>query len=217
VQQLSTDLARQRAQLAELSSRLGANHPQVQAAQQQIDELSRRLGDEAQRVASSVELSARSANSSDRAVQQLLGQQRARVMALKQARDQLNLLQQDVDRARRNHDLALQSHHAAASRNDAQVSDARMLAAASAPLDPTRPPLLLALVFALASGALLGGGAAFIAEQRRPLMRIDQDLTELLGLDILAEVPRLAFAGNSRWDGWTRWSRGLRHTGVQLP
>ncbi len=201
VQDLSTDLARQRAQMADMSTRLGAMHPQVIAQQQQIEELQRRLDGEALRITQSVELSSRSASGSGRAVQALLREQRDRVMALKQAREQLGVLQQDVDVAQRAYNQAQEHHDLAAARNDSQLSASRLLAAASAPIDPTRPPLVLALAFTVLGGLLLGTGGAFVAEQRRPIMRQGDDVTALLDLPLLAAIPRLSFESPRR-SGW---------------
>ena len=203
VQQLSTELARQRAALAEMSSRLGAQHPQVLSQQQHIAELQTRLQDETARVVESVALISRSASGGDRALQALLQKQRDRVMALKQAREHLAVLQQDVDAAQRAYEGAMQRHAQATARNDSGLSNARMLAPASTPPWPTRPPLLLALIFATLAGGLLGVAVAFIAEQRKPLLRLEEDITELLGLPILAAVPRLALEP-TRWQRW--WS-----------
>jgi len=198
VQQLSTDLERHRAVLTELSGRLGSMHPQVQAQQQQVSQLQQRLQAEVARVTESVEMAARSANGSDRAVQAMLLKQRDRVMALKQAREQLGVLQQDVDVAQRAYDQALQRHALATARNDSLLSSARVLAPASTPLSPTRPPLLLALIFTVFSGLLLGTGGAFLAEQRRPLVRLEADVIDLLGVPILAATPRVALTASRR-------------------
>lgn len=201
VQQLSAELARQRATLAELSSRLGASHPQVQSQQQHIAELENRLQNATTQIVDSVALSSRSASGGDRAVQAMLQQQRDRVMALKQAREHLTVLQQDVDAAQRAYDMAMQRHAVATARNESELSNAHLLAPASAPPWPTRPPLLLAMVFAALAGGLLGLGAAFIAEQRRPLLRLDDDIVEQLGLPVLAAMPKLALPRSAR-----RWT-----------
>lgn len=212
VQQLSSDIARQKAQMAELSSRLGGRHPQVIAHQQQIDDLEQRLKDAAAQVARSVELGAQAANGNDRAVQGLLQRQRERVMGLKKAREELAVLQQNVDMAQRAYDQALQRHTQASNRNDSLLSDARVLAPAAAPLDPTRPPLPLALVFGLLAGGLLGAALAFVAEQRRPRLRLPEDLSQVLGLPVLASLPPLPLAppqaGLARWLAPLRAARG---------
>jgi uncharacterized protein involved in exopolysaccharide biosynthesis len=212
VQQLTSELARQQAAMAELSSRLGPSHPQLQAQQQQIDELQRRLRDESAHIAHSVQLASRSAAGSDRAVQGLLRGQRDRVMALKEAREHLAVLQQNVDSAQRAYEQTMQRLTTANERNASRLSDARLLTAASAPIDPSRPPLLLALLFALSSGLLLGTGGAFVAEQRRPIMRVDTDLIDVLGLPILASMPRIALQAPAEqgWSGRVRF--GLRRS-----
>ena len=110
VQKLDADIARSRAELAELQSRLGEQHPQLQARRQQLDTLLAQRREEAQRQADAVQQAGRVAQGSEQAQRVLVDRQREQVLGQKAQREQLAVLQQDVDAANHRYQLALERH-----------------------------------------------------------------------------------------------------------
>lgn len=204
VQQLEAELARRRAALVELQSRLGEAHPQVQSQRDQIQALDRARAAEVQRVAASLQSASRSAQGAEQAQRALLERQRDRLLGQKHLREQLAVLQQDVDAARSRYEQAQQRLAQSTGRNESMLSNARLLAEASLPLSPTRPPLLMAVVFAVLTGLLVGGGGAVLSEQRQPRLRLDEDITAALGLTLLASLPPQTALARSGAEPWAR-------------
>jgi capsular exopolysaccharide synthesis family protein len=73
---------------------------------------------------------------------------------------------------------------------DVQRLDARMVAAATAPLRPASPNTRMILALALAGGLTLGAGFATNAESHRAPFRTVRQVEASLGLPVAATVPR---------------------------
>jgi len=75
------------------------------------------------------------------------------------------------------------------------VTDARILAQASPPLDPSSPDRTLIIAAALAGGLMLGGAAAFLRERLDNRIRSTDELERKLGLRSLAFLPFVGTSG----------------------
>jgi uncharacterized protein involved in exopolysaccharide biosynthesis len=190
---LKFELDRSEANLKELNTRLGANHPQVQQARANVSELRSRLAAETSRVSGGVGVAAEVNQSRVAQLGTALEEQRAKVLKLKQAHDTIDVLEQDVTNAQRNLDAITQRQSQTVLESQSQQNDVHALSPAVPPIRPAYPILILNVLV----GIFLGGIAAVIAVLRRERndrrVRGPQDLADALGLPVLGILPRPAF------------------------
>lgn len=185
VQQLSTKLAEQRAELSQSKVIYGVNHPNVKKLQSQVDELQSEL--EAQKTA--VLGSIRTSYSAARARENLMDSQ------IKGATSQLSQMARYNDlkkEAQTNSELyntlyarVKEAGIAAASKssNLKLVDEAHVL---DAPTGPNRPLIILVGILA----ALLGGtGLAFLREQFDTRIFAPEDVRDWVGTHNIAVMP----------------------------
>jgi chain length determinant protein EpsF len=99
IQSLKVGLGNAEAKLAELSQRLDKNHPQYQSAKAEVEKLRADLRDQLQATSNSVSNNARILQQREESVRSALAQQKAKVLELNRTRDELGVLQKDVESA----------------------------------------------------------------------------------------------------------------------
>jgi polysaccharide biosynthesis transport protein len=184
------DVSRAEASLQELGTRLGANHPQVQQARANITELRARLDAETKRATGSVGVTANINNARVMEVRMQLELQRAKVLKMKEGRDEMSVLQRDVDNAQKAYDAIVARLNQTTLESQNQQSNINVLSPASPPLKPSSPKLLLNTLVAIFLGGLLAVGTALVRELQDRRVRGPQDLVESLGLPMLGVMPK---------------------------
>jgi chain length determinant protein EpsF len=182
---LKAELARNEARMKELSARLGDNHPNVQELRASIVETRDRIEQEVKRISGSIGVN----NSVNRAreadVRGALSAQREKVLKLKAARDELNVMQKDVENAQRAYDAVTMRLNQTSLESQTTQSNISVLTTAVAPLQHSAPKLLLNLVLAVLVGGLLAVGAATGAERLDRRLRCREDVEAALGLPVV--------------------------------
>lgn len=151
VASLKADLLRAESQLAQMSTKLGDQHPNVIELRTNVAETRARLDSEIRRATSSVGVS-NSVNASRTAqIRAALEEQRAKVFKLKSARDQAANLQRDVDNAQRAYDGVLGRLNTTSLESQVAQASVSVLESAYPPSLPSSPRVGTNLAF----GALL--------------------------------------------------------------
>ena len=215
VQALTTEVARAQAKLKELSSSFGVNHPQFRAARDELAELEMKLAEQSKRVARSVNVTEQVSSQGEKDIVSALNAQRQRVLQLKKRRDQLSVLERDVESAQKAYDQALQRHSQTTQESQSGLNDASMLTPAAVPFESTRRSPTLTVPFAAICGFLLGLVAALALEHRAPRIREGRDIAEWFDLPILGVVSCVKVAADRRSPG--RRSPGRRSPGRRSP
>ncbi len=187
---LKVDVSRAEANLQELGTRLGANHPQVQQARASINELRARLDAETRRATGSVAVTANVNTARVNEVRMQLELQRAKVLKMKEGRDEMSVLQRDVDNAQKAYDAIVARLNQTSLESQNQQTNISVLSPASPPLKPSSPKLLLNTLVAIFLGGLLAVGSALVRELQDRRVRGPQDLVESLGLPMLGVMPK---------------------------
>jgi chain length determinant protein EpsF len=190
VSSLKLEVGKAEANLQELNTRLGANHPQVLQARANIDELRKRLDAETKRATGSVGVTANINTARVADVRGQLDAQRQKVLKLKESRDAMSVLQRDVDNAQKTYDAIVARSSQTNLDSQNQQSNVNVLSAATPPLKPSSPKLLLNTLVAIFLGGLLGVGTALMRELLDRRVRGPQDLVEALGLPMLGVMPK---------------------------
>ncbi len=186
---LKADVNRAEARVQELSSRYGDRHPQVVEARATLNELKTRLAAETRNVTGSVSVSARIDRAREGQVRASLEEQRAKVLKMKEVRDQGSVLARDVENAQRSYDLLLNRFNQSTLESQNRQSNAAMLARATAPTVPSSPKVAANLVIGLFFGLAVAFGAAFGLEQFDRRIRVPGDAVATLGLPVIGIMP----------------------------
>ncbi len=201
LQTLSGDLGRAEARLKQLSTRLGSAHPELQSAQAEVDQLRTRLQTESGRIGGSITAGNQVNLMREAELRALLDTQRAKVVGIKSARDQLQVLEREVQGAQRALDLVSQRFTETSLESQSRQSNVSILTAASVPVQPSRPlPGLNALVGGLL-GLVVGTLAAITLESMNRPVRTADDLFVAAGVPVLSVLPQADSKGPRRLVG----------------
>lgn len=188
INNLKADVARTEAKLQEASIHQGPNHPTSQRLQQELSSLKAQLEAETRQVISSVNTSYQVGRQREQQLQAALAAQRSRVLQLNQQRDEVLVLQREVDAAQRAFDAVSARATQTNVESQANQTNVSLLTAAVAPLDHSKPKVFLNLLVSVFLGTLLGVGLALVLELIDRRVRSAEDLTETLGLPLLATI-----------------------------
>lgn len=192
IQSLRSELSRAQAELEEMSTRYGERHPEYRRQLSEVQALRQSLATERGIAARSLESTAEVSESRLQELQQAFDQQKERVLSLKAKRDELDLLQQEVQ-------MAQEAYNAASGRAQSNTLESRLAEASVTVLNKAVPPSLpsspnikLNVVIATVLGFLLGVALSLLLELANRRVRSRSDIEETLGIPVLAYLPDTA-------------------------
>ena len=188
VRRLKADVAHGAAALQELSARYGPRHPQYQGKASELRELRERLDAEAARVVAGIANERRQSEKRRAELAAALAEQRARLLELKEGRNQLAVLTRDVETAQRTYEAALQRAVVSQVESRASHTNVALLNPAVAPRKPSRPRVALSIALALAAGTLLGAGLVVLMEMFDRRVHTRADLLAGMDAPVLGEM-----------------------------
>lgn len=187
---LKGDIARQEAKLEELAGNLGRNHPQYRRMQSELGSLRQRLEAETQLIASGLATATAVNRSKEAELSAAIAAQKKKVLALRQARDELAALQRDLDAVQKAYDSVSQRFTQSRLESQFTQSNVSVLTFASEPVAPSFPNVPMNILLAIVLGSFCGIGAAFVLELLDRRIRSPDDVVEMLQLPVLGAIPR---------------------------
>lgn len=188
IQTLKAQLLTAEANLSEMSTRLGPNHPAYRQQAEQVSALRSRLSAETSRVVAGV----RNTNSSNQArqasLQKALEEQRQRVIELRAARNEALVLTREVETTQKAYEAALNRYLVNKVESGVRQTNVSVLNAATEPTRASKPKSLLNILLGFAVGIVLGLGAVFLLELLDRRVRSSEDLEEGLEAPLLATL-----------------------------
>lgn len=188
IQSLRIDAGKASSKLAELSQRLGASHPQYEAAQAELAKIQAQLQNEIRSATNSLGGTAQIQQQREAELRAQLAQQKTRVLHLNRLRDEMAVLQQDVETAQKAMDAATQRFSQTSMEGQSKQSDIAILNAAQPPGSPATPRIGLNILLAVVLGGLLGIGLGLIAEMLDRRIRSSSDIADLLQVPVVALI-----------------------------
>jgi succinoglycan biosynthesis transport protein ExoP len=195
IQGLRSDIVRLEAKLRDAAGNLGANHPQYRSMQAELAELKARLEAETRHVARSVSATRAVSGDKETGLRAALEAQRKKLLALRAERDQLAVLQRDVESAKQAYEAAERRFTQTNLESQATQSNVFVIRPAIEPLDPSFPKVGLYSLAALLVGAILGLGTAHTLEALDRRVRCVDDIVVLARMPVLSVVEREASPG----------------------
>jgi chain length determinant protein EpsF len=205
VQRLKADLLHGEARLREISAQYGSNYPLYQRQASENQSLRERLDAEMRKVAVAVEVGARESRQREADLTRALAAQRARLLGLKESRNEFTVLRRNVESAERAYDTAMQRSVVSQVDSRASQTNVTVLNPATVPATPYRPRVILNIVLSTAVGILLGLGAVILLEMLDRRVRSEDDLENgsdipLLGVLHAWKPAAISFQNPSRVD-----------------
>lgn len=188
IQNLKSEIARSEAKLAELNTNLGKNHPQVQQMEAQIQGQRQQLRDEINRISGGAAVANKFGAVKQEELKAAIEEQKKRVLAIKAERDQLAVLLNDVENARRAYEAVGQRMTQSNLEGQSQQTNVLVLSPATEPTKHSKPKVFLNLLVSIFLGTMLGVGAALVAELSQRRIRSAEDLALALDLPVLVEM-----------------------------
>ncbi len=188
VQGLRMDIARAESKFSELSQRLGPSHPQYQQAMAEITKLKSQLQEEKGKARSTIGGTASIHKQREAEIRAALAAQKARVLELNLTRDQLTVLQRDLENAQRAMDQAGQRFTTTTLEGSANQTDIAILNPATPPPEVAGPNVKSNTILAFFLGSLLGIFMSLTAEKMDQRVRCRNVVCELLDLPVLAVI-----------------------------
>jgi chain length determinant protein EpsF len=190
LQSMKADLARADAKLSQAAERYGRNHPQYISAQAEVSTLRERFNSEVETARGSINQKAEIAQQRVVETQRALDEQKRRILELKRANDEREVLSREVESAQRTYDAATQRSSTVRLESELDQSTVAVLTPAIQPIYPATPRVLLNCAASIVIGGMLALALALGLELRDRRVRAVEDITGALGIPVLAELPK---------------------------
>ena len=190
IQGVKSQLVTAETKLADISQRLGENHPQYQAATLEVTNLKKLINTETAKTSSSIGQIARVSQQRENEIKSSLAQQKAQVLKLKDQHDQMAVLTREVESSQRIYDNALLRFGQTNMEGQSGQTDVSVLNPAVPPNKHSSPKITINIILSMFLGALLALGFAFAAEMLDRRVRSPDDLEQLLELPVLHVITK---------------------------
>ncbi|WP_194726667.1 chain length determinant protein EpsF [Noviherbaspirillum malthae] len=193
IQNLRFEIGKAMAKLGALSGRYTTDHPLYRQQLLELEHLQAELKAQISVASKALGTNAKILGERESELHHTLEMQRERVRELNQKRDHLFLLTKEMENAQQAYQTVSQRLAQTRILGQANQTDISLLAPAYVPLRPAVPNVPLSLLLTVLVGLMLACGITILMEVYDRRIRFVRDVTELLGIPVLAEVgePRL--------------------------
>jgi succinoglycan biosynthesis transport protein ExoP len=189
VMQFKADLSRLQSQLIEFQSNLGDNHPTVKTLKASIEQQSKKLALEIGKAASVVRSTDVVLREREDAANKAYEAQRQRLLTMKDQRNELALLEREVDSSARVYESIVLRQSQSSLEGSNNQSSAYILSTAAAPPSQSSPRLFFNIILALSFGTVLTLFLTMAAELLDRRIRTSADLIDALDLPVIGALP----------------------------
>jgi succinoglycan biosynthesis transport protein ExoP len=194
---MRSEIARTEALNKQMMERYGENHPVLTESRTNLNELKARMDAEVRRIGSSITINTGVLRARESQLRDSIEQQRNKLLKLKEQRDNATMLARDVDAAQKALDeIQIRFNHTNLE-SQAQQTNLLLLKSATAPGSASSPKVVLNMALSVVLGVMLAFLAAFSLEFLDRRVRVSEDVTALLALPVLGDIPRCEFSGSA--------------------
>ena len=184
IQRLKTDFLLGDAKLQQLATQYGTNYPEYQRQLSENRSLREKLDAEMRKIVAGIENSARQSRKREADLRNAMAAQRARLLELKENRNDFTVLKRNVESAERAYDTAMQRRVVSQVESRASQTNVTVLNPAAVPINPSQHRIKLNIALSVVVGTMLGIGIVLLMEM------FDRRVRSIVDLDL--EVPLLA-------------------------
>jgi succinoglycan biosynthesis transport protein ExoP len=178
-----------RQSLADQTATLGSQHPKTRAIGAQLDEVQRKIRQEAARAGDALEDEAKIADAKVRSLSDQLGTVQAAGSKAQSAEVRLHELERQATASRQLYDNLLQRREQLREQAEMIAPDVRVLSLATPPERPSSLNPILFILPAMIVSSIAGGLLAVVLERMDRGLRSERDVNETLGISCLGLVP----------------------------
>lgn len=183
INNLKLSLTQAESNFSEISQKLGRNHPSYAGAKAEVEKLRTELNKH-------VRVVTNTAINQESGIRAALEEQKAKVLMLNRARDELLPLVKDVEGAQQAYNTAMQRLNQTSLEGQSNLSSVSILDTAKTPDKPDSPKILLNMVLSVILGIFLGLGFGLLAEMVDRRVRSAEDLVDILQVPVLGIIKR---------------------------
>jgi capsular exopolysaccharide synthesis family protein len=191
VQQQKTELAALQRQRAQLSEKLGPNHPDMIKVGVAIQNAEARIQAEVTQLVSAMRNDYEAALAEERSLTQTLNRQKGEAQVLNRTGIEYGVLQRDAEAARQMFEALLKRTQETGISEELKAGNIRVVDQAETPRAAVSPNTFNNLLVGLLGGLVLAVGLAFAFEYGDDRIKNPDELKKLLGLPFLGMVPAL--------------------------
>jgi len=190
VQQLKANITALESKLADLSNRVGKNHPSYLSATAELNGVRAKLKSEMGTVAKTVGNNSAIAKTRENQIKATLDAQRAKVLEMKRVRDDLAVMVRESENVQRAYDNAMARMSQTKLESQTTQTNVSVINEAIEPIEPSSPKILLNAILSILFGAVLAVGVALLREMTDRIVRTETDLCEALEVPVIGVLRR---------------------------
>jgi len=189
IQTLKSQLVLQETRLTEVQQQLGRNHPDYKLVSSDVANVKSKLKTEMQAVLDSIHNEASLKQKRYQELSNTLEAQKIQMLDVRQTRDELPALLNDVASAQRVYDSALARANESSLQSRVNQTNIAILNPAIPPIKASSPKPLLNLSLAIFFGLFLGVNLSLILEMTHRRIRGEQDVVDTIEHPLLISLP----------------------------
>jgi capsular exopolysaccharide synthesis family protein len=189
VQQQKAQLADLQRQQAQMSEKLGPNHPDMLKVGLAIRTADAKIQGETAKIVQAMQNDYQRALAQERSLAEALEQQKREALDLNRKGIEYSVLTRDANSNRQIFDSLMQRTKETGISGELKTSNIRVVDAAEVPRRPVSPNKRNNLLIALLGGSVLGVGLAFFFEYIDNRIKSPEELTRQLGMPCLGMIP----------------------------
>ncbi len=197
--QVVSDLRRQQAEIqrrrADLLTRYGPRHPDVQTVNNELSDVRAQIDAETSRIVGSLESEVNIARSRVNSFNRRLGQARSRLANNNRANVKLRELEREADSSRILYEDFLERFKKSTKQDDLAKADARILSLAEKPAQPSSPNIPMSLLLGLMLAGATSAGLIMLAELRENHFSSGEEIERAFNVLSIGSIPMLTGRG----------------------
>jgi succinoglycan biosynthesis transport protein ExoP len=198
IQGLKMQVSQKESELAQASQNIGINHPEYRRVQKELESLRLQIASETAKVVRSMgnvhEVNLRR----EAEIRNALATQKEKLLTIKRQRDDMAVLQRDVETNQRTYELVRQRLTQTSLEGRQNQTNVVMLTLATEPINAAHPKVFLNTFLATILGGLLGVAAALLLEMIDTRVRGQNQLADIVGAPLLGQLGRARRASRLR-------------------
>lgn len=191
IRELRAQLAEVRRRKADLQTRYGPRHPDVQRVNSEEADVNSQISGEVRRIVSSLESEVGIARQRVSSLNRSIAAARGSLTQNNSAQVRLNELQREAEASQTLYEDFLARFKQTNEQNDLAQADARILSAATVPGQPTSPKPALNLILAFLFGGVVAGALALLAELFDNHVSTSEDVERMFKVPSIGAIPLL--------------------------
>lgn len=188
IQQLKSQVSINEAKFKQVAAKEGLNNPAYHQALAELNSSKAQLNHQIQQYSTSLNTTAENAGMRMKSIQTALEEQKNKVLQLKSARSQSDVLLHEVENAQQIYQIAMQKLSEFSLESKSDMTNVNILQSAPEPIKASKPKVLLNIILSIILGMMLGIVIALIKEMSDRRIRLVDDLAKYSQLRVLTKI-----------------------------